>query len=173
MQQIIDIPYKKSKSIFPHILILGGGSMLFIESSAFRILGFIVLLLGVFALYARTGFIIDFDQKRYRRYIRFFFLQFGSWEFLPEINYIAIVRVRMSTLKFRPSEVSFRQTDDSFDIAYDVNLIFSNSNKRFQKVFNGELNEAMQLTTDLAKKMNLKIYDCSTSQKKWVDVDIN
>ena len=170
IQNSVDIVNKKQKSIFSQILILAGGLLLFIESTAFRITGSIVLLFGVFAILSKTGIFLDFEQHRYRQYIRFLNLDMGKWESLPEINYIAIVRVRMSRLKFRPSEVSFRQVDDSFNVAYDVNLIFSNSTRRYQKVFNGDLKDAKGLTVSLAKKLNLKIYDSSTSIKKWVEM---
>ncbi|MBN2164715.1 MAG: hypothetical protein JW717_00395 [Marinilabiliaceae bacterium] len=171
MNKLITLRNKKSKSSLPHILIVGGGLLIFIESIAFRITGVIILLLGAIALFSQSGCILDLENKKFRYYIKTFGMYFGKWEFLPDISYIAIVRVRMSRIKFRPSEVSFRQSDDSFDIAYDVNLILKNSQKRYQKIFNGNLSEAKTLAFQLAKDIDVKIYDSSTSIKKWIEKD--
>jgi hypothetical protein len=159
---------RASRNFFPHILVLAGGALLFFDSPITKIGGIIALLAGVFAMFARTGLEIDIEKNLYRGFIRLGHFKWGKWKLLPEINYLAIVRVKLSQLTFRPSEATFRQTNDKMEVAYNVNLIFKDRSIKIMRLYTGKLEPAMALTKSLAKKMNLQIYDCTTTQKQWI-----
>lgn len=165
---MIEINNKQSQSPLPHILILGGGVLLFLDSIWLKGAGLAVVFLGAVAIFAKTGIDIDPDSSRYRDYFKIVFFKLGKWKPLPAVTYIALVRVRLSQLKFRPSEATFKQSDDKFSIAYNVNLIMPDSTKRYLRVFTGDLQESKELAEKLAGLMLVDIYDCSTSQKKWI-----
>lgn len=160
-----------TRNIFPHLLVLIGGLLLFIDHWATKAGGIASLLGGLFALFVRTGIELDPANSRYRDFMRIGTVRWGSWKTMAEINYVAIVRVRMSQLAFRPSEASFRQSADKTDVAYNVNLILKEVPPKALKVFSGNLEQAMQQTIELSRALGLHIYDCSTPDKKWISPD--
>ncbi len=164
------IIYKSQKrSSFSHLVILIGGAILFIDLIVAKIIGALIIALGVFILYAKTGIAIDKSARKYREFISIASLVFGKWVQLPEVDYVAVVRVRLSQLKFRPSEITFKQVEGGFDFAYNVNLIFKNSPKRFLKIYTSDANDGLKIGMELAKDFNTQLYDCTTSNKKWIE----
>ena len=144
---------------------------MFFESVYIRAAGIVVLLAGVFALFSKTGYEVDVPNHRYRDYTRLGFFRFGGWRPLPEVDYIAIVRVKLSQLAFGPSELTFRQDSGKSSLAFQVNLILKKEERnRVIKLYTGNLDNAMQYTTELARLFQKPIYDCRTDDKKWLNV---
>jgi hypothetical protein len=153
-----------------HILLAAGGLIMLLNITLLLIIGAILILIGALVYFFRSGILIDLNNQKYRHYIVLLGFVTGKWEVLPVINYVAIVRVRLSKLKFRPSEISFRQVDEGFDMAYNVNLIFKTDSKRYLKVYSGDLDMAMEKASFLASLMKVNVWDSSTSQKRWIQI---
>ena len=95
--------------MFPTLIMMIGGGSMFFESIYVKIGGGFVLLAGLLTSFAKTGYEVDVTNKRYRDFTRFGTLRLGGWRLLPDVEYIAIIRVKISQLSFRPSEVVFKQ----------------------------------------------------------------
>lgn len=167
---IVNIQQSASNSKMAHILLVAGGLIMLMNITLLLIIGALLILIGALVYFFKSGILIDLQNKKYKPYIVLLGFVTGKWEVLPEINYVAIVRVRLSQLKFRPSEIAFRQVDEGFDMAYNVNLIFKNDTRRYLKVYSGDLGMAMEKASFLASLMNVNLWDSSTSQKKWIQI---
>lgn len=163
--------HRSSTNMFPHLLVLIGGLLLFFDYYITKAGGTVAILAGLLAMFLRSGIELDVANKRWRDYMKLSKLRWGGWKPLGEINYVAIVRVRLSQLAFRPSEVTFRQSTDKQEVAYNVNLIIKDVPNKVQKLFTGNLEQAMAISRELSQKLNIHIYDCSTSDKKWISPD--
>ena len=170
---MIELPRKKESGSnkFPLLILLIGGAIMFVDATLARIGGLIVILLGMVSMYLRSGVQLDLTIHQYRKYMKLGWMYFGKWQPLPETEYVAIVRMRLSQIKFTPSQASFTQDDSGFLHNYNINLIFRNSTLRYLTIYTGDIDDTMPLAKTMAREMQTQLYDCSTSQKKWVSVD--
>ncbi|MFT3740233.1 MAG: hypothetical protein QM786_15920 [Breznakibacter sp.] len=159
---------RATRNVFPHLLVLIGGLLLFFDLWMTKIGGVVSILAGLFSMFARTGIELDAPKNWYRNYMALGNLRWGKWKPLSPINYVAIVRVRLTQLAFRPSEVTFRQSADKSTEAYNVNLIFKDVPNKVMKLYTGNLDQAFMVTRKVAKELSLHIYDCTTQDKKWI-----
>jgi len=162
---------ESTNMMFPPLILLIGGGLMFFESMPVKISGVLVLLAGFFTAFAKTGYEVDAANKRYRDFTRVGALRFGGWRLLPDVEYIAIVRVKMSQLSFRASEVTFKQNPDKFTVAFQVNLILKKESPlKYIKLYTGNMESAMNYTMALSQAFEKPIYDCTTSEKKWLNL---
>lgn len=162
---------RSSRNVFPHLLVLIGGLLLFIDMWITKVGGTVSILGGLFSMFVRAGIELDADQGLHRRFMRLGTIRWGKWKPLSPINYVAIVRVRLTQLAFRPSEATFRQSEDKLSVGYNVNLIFKDVPNKVMKLYTGNLEQSFAITKEIAKKLNLHIYDCTTQDKKWIAPD--
>lgn len=170
---MLDLQRKKEgTSKFSLFLLLIGGAIMFVDNIFARIAGVSVILLAMVTVYARSGTQLNLEAKLFRKYVRLAWIYFGKWERLPDIEYVAIIRMRLSQLKFTPSQAGFTQNENSLLHNYNVNLIFvKDSPLRYLTIYTGDIDDTMQTARDMARTLKTDLYDCSTSQKKWISVD--
>ncbi len=170
---MIELPRKKESGSnkFPLLILLIGGAIMFVDATLARIGGLIVILLGMVSMYLRSGVQLDLAIHQYRKYMKLGWMYFGKWQPLPEIDYVAIVRMRMSQIKFTPSQASFSQDESGYLHNYNINLIFRNSMLRYLTIYTGDIDDTMPLARKMAREMQTQLYDSSTSVKKWITMD--
>ena len=168
---MIKLENKKENNKFSLFILLIGGGVMFIDSVLARIGGLVVILLGLITIYAKNGMMLDFEKKQYRKYMRLAWIYMGNWMALPEIKYVAIIRMRVSELKFSASTAGFSQDESGYQHIYHINLIFDNSVQRYLTIYSGELGDAMGHAKEIALLIESELYDCSTSQKKWISLE--
>lgn len=123
---------------------------------------------GVFAL-TTSGKEIDFASRKIRNYTSLGNLTFGSWDNLPKIEYIAVVRMIKGKKKFHASSVSVVQ-EPSTDYLYHLNFVVNPHKQETYKICNyDEGEQALKHALELGKSMNLKVLDFTTPNHKWIN----
>jgi hypothetical protein len=117
---------------------------------------------GLFLLY-QTGIEINFQQKTYRYITSFGIYDFGNWVDLPELKLISVFKLNISSSFFSRSGRSTTKND----IVIQVNLV-SHDNKRIKLLESKNVNEAFAYANELIPLLNLKVWDATDKEGKWV-----
>ncbi|PZX12402.1 hypothetical protein LX69_02871 [Breznakibacter xylanolyticus] len=168
---MIELQRKSQGNKFSMFLLLIGGAVMFVENLYARLGGLLVIVLGLISIYARSGTQIDMDKRLWRKYVKLAWFYFGTWTPLPQVDYVAIIRMRLSQLKFKPSQAGFTQEDGGYQHNYNINLIFKDSALRYLTIYTGELDDTLEKSRQMALTFQTKLYDCSTSRKHWIELD--
>ena len=103
----------------------------------------ISLVLGIVFSFSYTGVSIDTKKQRYIKYDRFTKLRIGRWEALPKPSYVTLVRIKLS------------------------NLVVE-GDRRFIAICRGEKEKMTQEALKLGKKLDIRVLDYTTHEKKWI-----
>ena len=133
------------------------------------LLGALIIIAGLFLISLKSETYFDIDANALRGIWKGFFWSNTQQEILPEIDYIAIVRIKTSK---KQHYKSISRDEETFK--FQVNLIYLKSYKRYKKLISTSKEKAFDLAKSLSKVLEKPILDQSTSQKKWVNKeDIN
>lgn len=126
----------------------------------------VMVLAGVIAL-TSTGKEIDPLTNRMRDFISIDKWSIGKWDALPEIKYIAVVRMVKAKKKFHVSSVSIVQ-ERSDERVYQLNLVVNPHKNNVIRLSVGEMQDSLNQAVVLGKMMNLKVLDFTTPEHKWI-----
>ena len=123
----------------------------------------IVMGLGSIGLFAyQTGIEINFADKKYRTVSILGPQIFGSWEDLPELDYISLFKTNITFTSTSLSTASISRTDSFIQ----VNLI--TDRKKKIKVFEGkDFDEALLKAKKFSKDLELDIWNATIRPAEW------
>ncbi|MBS2097352.1 hypothetical protein [Carboxylicivirga linearis] len=122
--------------------------------------GLIALAIGVTALTYSAGLEIDVKNNRYRNYSKILGYNLGGWKHLPPVKYVSVVRY---------ISVSDADSGESDSSDYQYKLILAvDDHKRVVKLTSLEKEKAIEEALKIGEMFDLKVYDCTTPEKKWI-----
>ncbi len=122
----------------------------------------VLAIIGLLIVTAKDRLLFNFKDKTLYKYSQFLFFKKGEYIDLKETEYIAMVRVNVSQRMY----VQSISTTVS-EVMMATNLIFPN-NKRLP-IYRRKYEESMNLNTQIANGLQIKILDLSTREKVWID----
>ncbi|HKK61712.1 MAG TPA: hypothetical protein VJ951_04080 [Bacteroidales bacterium] len=148
--------------IFPWFLIIVAIIFAFTELYKEAI---IAGLFGIILSFSFSGFIIDPDGMRIKKYDRFLWFYIGSWKPIVNPLYITVVRIRVSNK--RNSPLPFPTPDSGKGgLTFKMNLILDDK-ERYIALANGKRYEMLTEGIKIARLLKIKLLDHTTSKKKW------
>lgn len=156
-----------NKPKFTKLLVFAIAIALCFWAAGFLVVGilFTVLIGGMF--FMPTGLILDRERLQIKRFSKFFGITVGSWQKLPPIEYISLLRVKQKRKAFRPSSMTIVQTSTA-NSRYQVNLIVRQGRLRPYKLLSTDLDDAIKKGLELGEFFDLRVYDATTSKQKWI-----
>jgi len=129
--------------------------------------GLLSVLVGIVALSMQTGLAIDPVNKRLNKYTKILWFQQNNWQTINDAKYISIVRV---ILRHKYNFLSISRS--TAETMCKVNLIFPG--RKYIPMFTGKYEDVMPMAKELAKGMDLNIYDNSQGKKEWIyEISLN
>ena len=144
------------------LMVLGFGlalSGMYLESAIFG-------MPGALTAVSFTGFNIDSEKKRYRKYDRFLWVYIGAWHPLPDPSYVTVVRVKLSGRRISPLPLATAQEGRS-SRTYKMNLVV-NSKERYIPLVYGKRTELLNEGLKIATLLGIKLLDHTTAEKHWI-----
>ena len=128
------------------------------------LIGTILLFIGLIVFALKSELHFDYESNSLIVKWKSFFFSKKSIEKLPEINYLAIVRVKTrKNLNYKSITVQ----ESGF--MCNLNLIYKESKERFRKLCTVDREKAYHLAKELSEKLNMPILDNSTPDKQWIN----
>jgi len=121
--------------------------------------GLIALIIGISALTYSSGLEIDVENSRYRNYSKILGYNLGEWKHLPPVKYVSVVR-------YISSDADSGESDSS-DYQYKL-ILAVDDHKRVVKLTSLEKEKAIEEALKIGEKFDLKVYDCTSPEKKWI-----
>ena len=121
---------------------------------------------GALTAISFTGFNIDPNEMRIRKYDRFLWFYFGKWKPIIAPMYVTVVRVRLSGRRTMPMPLITPDTGRS-SRSYKINLVVHTS-ERFIPLTYGNRLSMLEEGLKIAKTLNIKLLDHTTSEKRWL-----
>ncbi len=136
------------------------------------IIGVFLTLITMGVLLTKSGLEIDTEQNKLRRYSKIFGHVIGKWENIPELDYVTVVRVKMTAKKFQASSDLYVQASSS-NVKFRVNLVTKDSKIRVIKVITCEMNEAINEALKIGNALDLNVLDYTSPERKWIKTSVN
>lgn len=127
------------------------------------LIGAFLLFIGLTVLALKTETLYDCESNSLTVKWKSLIFSKSQNETLPEIDYVAIVRVKTSRNRHYKS-ITLHESG----FKCNLNLIFKNSNERFRKLCTVDKEEALRIAKEIATGLNKPILDNSTAEKKWI-----
>ena len=121
---------------------------------------------GALTCISFTGFNIDAEKMRIRKYDRFLWFYFGKWRPIHSPMYITVVRVKLSSRRLTPMPLIAPETGRA-SRSYKMNLVV-NTHERFIPLAYGNRLKMLGEGMKIAKLLDIKLLDHSTSEKRWL-----
>ena len=161
---IFTIKYNKSLMLrmFSFVVIV-----LSIASVLYVSIGCILFVLtALFFIAQNPGFQIDFENKKYRNTNMIGDHSFGNWQKLPGIKYITVFKTVITGRVYGMGATSTRTKEE----VILVNFVYS-KNKRLTAYKTNNIEDAFEKAVLFSKKLNLKIFDATSKDKKWININ--
>lgn len=113
-----------------------------------------------------TGFNIDPDKMRIRKYDRFLWVCIGQWQPIHDPMYVTVVRVMLSGKRNLPMPLITPETGRS-SRSYKINLVV-NSHERYIPLTYGNRRAMLIEGLKIARVLHIKLLDHTTSEKHWL-----
>jgi hypothetical protein len=126
--------------------------------------GLILIAIGLFLSFSRSGTEIEFENKKYRKYLSFFTFKLGKWKSIQEYPYITVLRSIESTRQHWHMRMPKLKERREF---FDITLLSSSHIKKFAiKRFNNveEAREEIETFADLLG-IEITMYNPKTSRR--------
>lgn len=144
--------------IFGYVLILAGLGI----NLEYCFIMPILIVIGLFLITVKDRLLFDFEKRTMFKYSLLLFMKKGEYIDLSEVEYISMVRVKISQ----------RMYVQSISTTIDETMIWSNliypNNKRIQ-LYRKKYQESRKLNTIIANGLGIKILDVSTGGKNWIE----
>ena len=155
--------YKRDKPLpikMLGLIMLFAGFLILLESP---VAGLVLLLIALLFLLYQSGVEINFREKTYRYITSFGIFDFGKWNELPTLKLISVFKLNISSSFFSRSG---RSTTKS-DTVVQVNLVYQD-NKRIRLFETDKPKEAFSFASQVAPLLNLRVWDATEKEGKWV-----
>ncbi len=136
------------------------------------ILGLILTILTIGFLLIKSGLEIDTEANIMRRYSRIFGYVSGKWAIIPELDYVTVVSVKITSKKYQASGAIYVQSPSS-DVKYRVNLATKDRRNPVIKVLTSEKNEAISEALKIGEALDLNVLDSTSPDRKWIKTSDN
>ena len=158
---------RKTGSLFAFGAKVTGGIFAIIGGLAF-LGGFypaiVVLLIGLFVCFTKSGLVIDFENKKYKNYWHIFGIKKGEWKKLPLLNRVTVLpfskkfvnNLTMGGAASTSKESSFRVYLKGSEST--ISILASDGNKI----------KALEDAQLLGDMLHLNILDCTGKEKKLI-----
>ena len=124
-------------------------------------------LLGIVVLIASFSVQFDILRKRYRFGLSIPGIQFGRWLSLNRVNYISIFPT--TSVYHDPSVRARSLTRNRYYSVTEVRVNFVLNNRKRERLYTtNRVAEAQAFGLLIGEKLNLGVYDCTTSDHHWV-----
>ena len=158
---------QKTERFFPAGLIFGGIIMIFIGTGVLifkSIFGVVILLAGISIVFLHYGLLIDFEERKYKEYWGLLGLKFGKWTHLPPLDYISLTKSGFT------QEIGLRAANTTLKgFLYKGNLRI-NEHERILVIQSRNKDKVLKHLMHLAKKLDLKLLDCTNPDHVWVEL---
>lgn len=124
-------------------------------------LGLLGIAIGIGLLTYQSGVELDTDNNKYRSFMKILGYRLGEWRVLPKVNYVTVVRSLAITSETESGAAA------GFEYQYNLNLAVEDR-KRIIKLGTYELKPALEEALQIGDALQLKVYDCSSPDKKWI-----
>lgn len=125
----------------------------------------IAMALAAFGLITyQSGIEVDFTAQTYRLVTAFGSKGFGDWKPFPPIKCVSVFKTNLVSTTYGRSNASITTRNE----VIQVNLA-TEQNERIQLHETENMDEAMTFAKDVAQKLNLKVWDATTKEGKWVE----
>lgn len=104
---------------------------------------------------------LDKEKNSFRVVVRFLGLNVGEWKPLPNLNYIALTKVKFAKTVSSPKLMGNKSCTSNFS-DYKFCLFLCEDAKKKAFVFKGDYKETLQLANQVAEYLNLKVVDYTT-----------
>ncbi|MBE7441598.1 MAG: hypothetical protein KF732_01420 [Flavobacteriales bacterium] len=101
---------------------------------------------------------LDKEKNSFRVVVRFLGLNVGEWKPLPNLNYIALTKVKFAKTVSSPKLMGNKSCTSNFS-DYKFCLFLCEDAKKKAFVFKGDYEETLQLANQVAAYLNLKVVD--------------
>jgi hypothetical protein len=135
-------------------------------------LGLILTTLTIGFLLIKSGLEIDTEENRMRRYSRIFGYVSGKWTKIPELDYVTVVSVKMTSKKYQASGAMYVQSPSS-DVKYRVNLATKDRRNPVIKVVTCGKSEAINEALKIGEALSLNVLDSTNPDRKWIKTSAN
>lgn len=112
-----------SSFVFTGYIFLSAGIIIMFNN----LLGLILVLIGVFIAFVKSGVQINLETNSYRKFDSLFGLKRGQWESLEAFSYLSILRTKEESATLSRSN---RRAVTSSDLFYDICLLDENHRKK-------------------------------------------
>ncbi len=125
----------------------------------------VIMALGAVGLIAyQSGIEVNFEERTYRLINAFGHQGFGSWESLPPLKCVSLFKTQLVSTTYARSSASVTTRDQ----VIQVNLA-TEQNARILLFETNNIEEAIVIAKEASHKLNLKIWDATTSDGKWMN----
>ncbi len=150
MKHLAPIPLVKI--IFALVVFLMGAYILIAQSGIFY--GLLFIAAGL-RLSMRQGIEIDLEKKRYRHLSSIFAIDFGSWQDIPNIEYISVFRTKQKNrLRFFVAQALTEKE------VFKLNL-FHSTNKHIEAYVTETIEDAFEVANHMAMALDTEVYDAT------------
>lgn len=131
--------------------------------ATYPIFGVVLALAAVGLTVYQSGIEVNFKERRYRLITAMGTQGFGAWEPLPPIKCVSVFKTTLvsSTYGRSTASITTKQT------VIQVNLA-TEQNKRIRLFETEDLQEAFNFAKDVASKLDLKVWDATEKEGKWI-----
>lgn len=112
------------------------------------------------------GFNIDPQKNLVRKYDRFLMLYIGGWRPIPSPLYVSVVRIRLSSRRITPMPFPTPESGRSAR-TYRLSIVVD-SRERYISLTNGKRPEMLEEGLKIARLLQVKLLDHTTSEKRWL-----
>ncbi len=113
------------------------------------------------------GFNIDPRNGLIRKYDRFLWFYIGGWRPIPTPQYVSVVRIRLSSRRVTPMPFPTPESGRS-SRTYRLSIVVD-SKERYISLTNGKRTEMLEEGLKVARLLQVKLFDHTTSQKRWLE----
>ena len=126
-------------------------SILLILSNDYRIVGIITLPISIFTFLSIRGSLIDFQNKKIKRYWNIVFIKIGSWESLEKFTRVELL------LNSQSQQMNYRSVSNTIRVrSFYISLTNRNKERIELKEFT-DYDKALELLNSLGKKLGIEV----------------
>ena len=162
-QEVYQFLYKRDKPVPMKIMGLIAAIFSIGGLATAPVFGIIMAIAAGGVFMYQSGIEVNFNALSYREITAFGSHGFGEWKPLPDLKCVSVFKTNLVSRTYGRSNASFTNRNTIFQ----VNLATSN-NRRIRLFDTENSDEAFRFAQDIAKQLNLNIWDATSQTGKWL-----
>jgi hypothetical protein len=130
------------------------------------IIGILMAIFSALLITVKTEIYLDTDNNSILAKRTVLFIKKEKRTPLPEIQYIAVLKVKTS----QNLNVASITTSVS-DVTFNINLIFKDPKQRFFKLHSAQKESALKLALEISEKIHKPVLDNTAGEKRWLNTN--